>query len=716
MFNVATLCNSSRCLRFLTSTNGLLALLSSGTIANAFVDESNATVNVVKLRRVELFPAGQGVFEYGANSIQNTKVKLRLSRRELDDALKSLVLQGFEEARVDFQREILDDGTPIDDILRSDETITRAELLQRLRGNQVRLINEAGEHVGRIVTVENQADAKDREALVETVTLATSDGLAQFAIDSSVKVRLENELLKGLELALDRINAKDIDSTIEVGITLSKREPGPAAFAYQSESAPWKCSYRVISKGNKAELVVSAVIDNDTHNPWEDIELVLIVDQPLVFHSPLSFVHSISRASAPIPAPFSAMPPNLLPGARQSGLFLVERSGQTSNDNSSLLGRMGGGMGGMGGGMGGMLGGAMGGPTSNSTSTQVVERDAEEESLIKRMGISFNASDLNREAIGKRVHIRIPKVTVPSNGSATHFLSSIPHDIRDIRVYVSSVHKSHPLSAFEITLHEGYQLPGGPGTVWGEHGYSGDVMIPHLIADIPQMITYAVDQDLEIQKEAVKIDEDPFSVALQSRKSSFQQISPLVVAETQIETRLVRYKIKNLSKQKKQLIIEHASTDPEWRVVTDKPTMPINHQYTKEHVPIRFELMAPAQSEWFHDVHEERSVRYERTESTALAELREAVSNPECPKPLKDLISSWISKKEVSEKISRELTHVKNALAENLSEQKRLLQSIAAVSQSDNIYARYLKKLDEVENGIEQKSKRIAELQQLVED
>jgi hypothetical protein len=336
-----------------------------------------------------------------------------------------------------------------------------------------------------------------------------------------------------------------------------------------------------------------------------------------------------------------------------------------------------------------------------------------EASLIKRMGISFNASELNREAIGKRVHIRIPNTTIPSKGSSTHFLSSIPHEIRDIRVYVSAVHKSHALSAFEITLRKGYQLPGGPGTVWSEHRYSGDIMIPHLIADVPQMITYAVDQDLEIQQVLSADEEDPFADTLVTKTSSFHLIGQSVIAEKQTETRLIRYKIKNQSAHEKQLILEHVCSDPMWKVLTDTAAMPVNSKLQNDMVPARFELLVPPQTEIVHEVREERSVRMERTESTALNDLRTAASNPQCPNELKVLLEKWIGKRETKDQIDMELSQVRSMLSEILAEQKRLQQSIAAVNRSDAIYDRYLKKLDEIESEIEQKNERIAELYRL---
>lgn len=52
------------------------------------------------LRRVELFPAGVGIFEYQTKNTSGTDLSLDLLPHELDDLLKSLVLKGFEGGQV----------------------------------------------------------------------------------------------------------------------------------------------------------------------------------------------------------------------------------------------------------------------------------------------------------------------------------------------------------------------------------------------------------------------------------------------------------------------------------------------------------------------------------------------------------------------------------------------------------------------------------------
>jgi hypothetical protein len=94
MFNNATQCFAL----------GLFLFGEGACFADDAVPPTDALRNGIKLTRVELFPAGQGVFEYESTEAGDVELKLPLTRHELDDLLKSLVLKGFDSARVDYQR------------------------------------------------------------------------------------------------------------------------------------------------------------------------------------------------------------------------------------------------------------------------------------------------------------------------------------------------------------------------------------------------------------------------------------------------------------------------------------------------------------------------------------------------------------------------------------------------------------------------------------
>jgi hypothetical protein len=132
--------------------------------------------------------------------------------------------------------------------------------------------------------------------------LRTADGIAQRRLSDATKFQFADDAIQNqIDQALkNTANPKTARTTAT--LRLRKKEPGPAGIAFQTETASWKCSYRIAKMGGENQLVVSAVVDNNTGIDWIDVELVLIVDQPLGFHAPLSTVHRSQRANVPIPS------------------------------------------------------------------------------------------------------------------------------------------------------------------------------------------------------------------------------------------------------------------------------------------------------------------------------------------------------------------------------------------------------------------------------
>ncbi len=169
--------------------------------------------------------------------------------------------------------------------------------------------------------------------------------------------------------------------------------------------------------------------------------------------------------------------------------------------------------------------------------------------------MSFPVGDLSRALAGKRVHIRLPHVTIRAGESESVFLPLIPKTIEDVRVNSASISYKHPLSAFQITLQDGYQLPGGPGTVWSDSGYAGDIMFPRLVAMVPQMVTYALDTSIEVKSE---------TSPEHSTKSTFRFDENETLIATKVSERRVRYSLSNDSNDSQVVSIEHRTTEQDW--------------------------------------------------------------------------------------------------------------------------------------------------------
>jgi hypothetical protein len=471
---------------------------------------------------------------------------------------------------------------------------------------------------------------------------------------------------------LDRILNRKQGATVDrlpVAIHVEKKHSQHGKFAFAIETAPWKCSYRLVSTMNQHDLQASAVIDNTSSLDWNNVEVVLIVDQLLGFHAPLSQIADWGRDSMSIPAPFSAAPPMLAAGVRRRVANLIVDNAMQPNGI---------GMGGMGG-MGGMMGGMGGG---GGRASQELRHD-------QRLGLTFSGEDLQHASYGRRVHISMPRVTLASGASTTLFLPKLPQLVEEVRVYAESVHEKHPLSAFQVTLQENYQLPGGPGAVWRSNGYSGDVMIPRLVSGVPQLVTYAVDGLIEIRHEI------PHPIAHVSLPSTWKRDGDSLIESATLE-RLHQYQIRNDGEKSALLIIEHGIPDEDWSPVCNDALVE-----TQDSEEFRYRLRVPPGRIENLDVAERKSSQIVWSSRTNLADLQlkltEAALDPVAQKTLQQ----WVTTIEQERSHVTQKERISRELHQTTQEQNRIKDLLTAVAREDELHKRYLDKLNKLEDEID---------------
>jgi hypothetical protein len=650
MFNHAT-----RCLVFVHPFVSLCLC-----ICPLFGNRALSEAPTATLKRVELFPAGQCVFEYESTHVGSMELELPIGQRELDDFLKSVVLKGFDSMRVEYRADIGRDDVK-EQLAGLSAKETRAELLQELKGLLVRVEGAEQTKEGRIVAIELQTDLEHsvgrNEVLDhEVLTLNTERGLEQIPLSAETNVTILDPIVKEkFEQRLNRFRKLEPERS-NIILKLTKEKAGVGSIAYQTESAPWKCSYRLSEIDGQYRLMVAALIDNTTGFDWNEIELVLIMDQPLGFHSPVAKIRKPIRDTLEAELPFSLAPPSLAAGARlASDPEFAWSSPQEYDESDPFAPRAQsygmGGMGGMGmGGMGGMSG--MIGPVNPTNETArgantnaAATRKGGNADLHVKLGLSFAVDNLSKEIYGRRMHIRIPNVTVPNGKSQTVFLPEIPHTIRALDVYAPSVHQRHPLAAFEITLKKGYQLMSGPGTVWNAHGYAGDIMIPRLVSDTPQMIAYAVDSEIEVRQETLK----PIQRPSQWKEGQDERGATTIAEETLLE-RVVQYQLINGGALNKTVIVMHVEKEPAWKVLGAEDALN------------RFETLAKAEATTKFEVRESQlgEKLWERT--MALDALQRLQKRDGLPESVVTLVRKWIANQERALELDRKLFSLKEVL------------------------------------------------------
>src|SRR3954469_3065060 len=128
----------------------------------------------VPVTAVVLFSSGVGYFEHAGSVRGNGATELRFKTAQMNDVLKSLVLQDMDGGRVSTITYPSQD--PVSRTLRSFQVdITAnpslAQLLNQLRGARVTVASQAERISGTILGVETRSRANDKEAAIQVAVL-----------------------------------------------------------------------------------------------------------------------------------------------------------------------------------------------------------------------------------------------------------------------------------------------------------------------------------------------------------------------------------------------------------------------------------------------------------------------------------------------------------------------------------------------------------------
>src|SRR5262249_10966202 len=230
---------------------------------------------LLPLSHVVLFSSGVGYFQ-GEGKVDGTaRVDLSFPATDVNDVLKSLVLQDMGGGRVTAVN--YDSQDPIERTLKTfalDLTANPSlgQLLNQARGEKVEVTLQstaAGQPAslsGAILGMESQRQphGKDQTLDVDVLNLVCAEGLRSVKLTDVLRVRFLNPTLDAeLKRALDVIaNGRDHQKK---AVSLSFHGDGKrnVRVGYVVESPMWKTSYRlVIDPNGKALLQGWAVVEN----------------------------------------------------------------------------------------------------------------------------------------------------------------------------------------------------------------------------------------------------------------------------------------------------------------------------------------------------------------------------------------------------------------------------------------------------------------------
>jgi hypothetical protein len=234
--------------------------------------EANADVPV---KVVVLFSSGVGYFEHIGSVKGNASTELMFKTQQINDILKSLVLQDTGGGKVGTI--VYPSQDPVSKLLKSFQVdITSnpsmAELLNQLRGAKVKVTAGTESLTATILGVEKKQKAVEKGHIeVWVLNLVAGGTIRSIPLDDVTKLELEDPgLQEELNKALTALaQARDQDKK-PVTINFAGEGERMVRLGYVVETPVWKTSYRLIldPKGEKNNLQGWAIVENQTDNDW----------------------------------------------------------------------------------------------------------------------------------------------------------------------------------------------------------------------------------------------------------------------------------------------------------------------------------------------------------------------------------------------------------------------------------------------------------------
>jgi hypothetical protein len=682
------------------------------------------------ISHIVLFNSGVGYFQREGSVEGDARVDLQFPAGEVNDLLKSLVLQDLGQGNISTIS--YDSLEPIEHTLKTfaiDLTgnPTFGQLLNQARGEKIEITLQNSNGIatstltGTIVGMEMQTEKDQHE--VHLLNLVGDEGMRSVPLNTIQRVRflnlaLDSELHRALAVLANAHNSQKKN----VSIQFRGNGKRTVKVGYVVEAPMWKSSYRIVfDKGGKTTLQGWAIIENTSDEDWKEVRLALVSSRPISFQMDLYQPLFVPRPVVE-PERFASLRPPEYQGPlmnyqhnmpMQGGVGGAGFGGQGFNQPVPAGGRP-----------AAALGGALNRYQMNNlaqapglnrlTYEQLQQRRQERKRLgeeLKRAvadpailnqfaaidpTASIDAAAL-AETSGDQARYTIDhKISLARQRSALLPLANREITARRVSIFNEKVNSKYPLHGLKIKNATGQNLMQGPVSIYEVGSYAGDARLPDLQAGEERLLSFAVDQAVEIKSEAKS---DPDSLSL-------LRIVKGMVEQTHRGRSTRKYFIRNRSAEDRTLIVEQP-VNPDWKLVgAEKPTERARDVY-------RFEWKVPSGKGLTREIVEERTyldriALIQMNPSNIELLIRSNVASPRLSEELRKVIES---KKRLSD-TQKELTRLRSQFNETTQEQNRIRTSLDKVPANTGLHKRYLEKLDTLETEIETLQKQIKENQE----
>jgi hypothetical protein len=675
--------------RIATSSAALAVALCSTLPARAEEDEASASLPIA---RIVLFSSGVGYFQREGTVDGNAKVDLRFTAGDVNDLLKSLVLEDKEGGRIGTVS--YDNRNPIEMTLKTfalDLTANPSlgDLLNQARGERVEIVTTAYRVPGKetetlegvIVGVEKQREPAGRDQVVdvEQLNLLTADGVRGVKLNTVLRVKFQKSGLEAeFRKALAVLAAGHDKQKKSVTLNFAGQGKRAVKVAYILESPMWKTSYRLDLEKDKNFLQGWAIVENTTDEDWKDVHMGLVSGRPISFKMDLY---------EPLFIPRPVVEPELFASLRPPSY-----GGNIARDEERAADRRVRGLDGI---RKSMPSAAAGAPMSPPATFQ----DGTSNTLLfGQRGEAAAAAQASALGDYFQYALKDP-VSLARQKSALLPIVNQEAGAERFSIYNESVQAKYPLLGLRFYNNTALHLSQGPITVYENGTYAGDARIPDLQPSEKRLISYAIDLGTEVEPRQTQHDD---LMAVKILKGILHLTYRLRETKT--------YTVKNRSEHDRAILIEHPYRPGYELISPSKPEERTRDLY-------RFLVSAKPNDSVKQDVVEELP-RVEQIVLTNLNDdaVRFYIRQRATSQKVKDALTQALALKAKADETTKQITREEQALKVIEDDQARMRNNMARVPQTAEAYKRYLKKFDDQETEIENRRSKITKLQETLDE
>jgi len=641
------------------------------------------------LSKIVLYSSGVGYFQHDGTVNNRAQLNLRLHANQINDMLKSLVVQDFGGGKV--STVTYGSRDPVTKTLGSfginlNGNPTLGQILTQVRGEPVE-VTAPNPIVGTLMGVEKKTESigegsQHRVIEQEYVTLLTEEGFRSLSLANVQRIKLTNPMLNAeLHQALAALATNHDAQKKTVSITFDGTGSRQARVAYLTETPVWKTTYRLVLDEDKAPYLQGwAIVENQTPQDWRNVTLSLVSGRPISFtmdlYQPLYNPRPVVQ-----PELYANLRPQTYGDAMDELKAVASPPAPSEMKKERLLGKL----------DQGFAGGRANAPAAASVAGEMEMRSLEEGVVSMAMA----------EDKGELFEYRIDQpVTLAKHTSALLPIIGQTLQGQKVSLYNQTVNAKHPLNGYRLKNTSALHLMQGPITLFDSGTYAGDARIEDLSPGQDRLISYALDLKTEVEP---KLEGGTQELATVSLKKGTMLISRRLVEDR-------TYLVKNRDAKAKTVLIEQPYR-ADWKLVEPKePTERTRDMYrfgvsvdpgksatlrVKETLPIQESILLM-------DSGIDQIVYYQQAKEVSLK--------------VKEALQRVVQLRSKLDDARTQRTRLDHRTAEITAEHTRIRENMQRLPQNSDLYTRYVKKLDQQETELEKLRKEIENLKNTEEE